>query len=219
MLKLSKLIDFAKKISLIENIRKRLKNSEFRWRLTDFGAGSKFYFSYTKISDVVKHSSSSALESLVIAFITKLSKNDVIVELGTNLGLNAMYLAVCNPKSKIITVEGDKILCTFARRFARKLNLTNIEFLNEKFDQVLTKIIKQHQPTVFFIDGNHTYSATLRYFYQIESFDKAPVLIIIDDILWTKQMYKAWREISSDRIVLKINLIKFGIIKLKQVYD
>ncbi len=216
MLKLSKLIDFAKKIWSIENIRKRLRHSRFSWKLQDLGAGSKFYPDYTKISEIVKHSSSTALKSIFIAFIMKMSKNDVVVELGTNIGLNAMYLASFMPDSKIITVEGDKILCGFARHFARISGIKNIEFLNKNFDDILLKIIKHRQPTAFYIDGNHKYPATLRYFYQIESQSHQPVLIIIDDILWSKQMYKAWREMHSERIVFKLNLFKFGIIKLKQ---
>ncbi|MBK6643902.1 MAG: class I SAM-dependent methyltransferase [Bacteroidetes bacterium] len=48
-----------------------------------------------------------------------------------------------------------------------------------------------------FIDGNHTYEATMRYFNWILPKVRAKTMIIFDDINWSAGMQQAWLEIQQ----------------------
>ncbi len=219
MLKISKHLKTAKKISHIEQIRRHLKTSDFSIKLNDLGAGSKFYKNITTFSRILRNSTSPAIKSLILALICKLSKSKSILELGTNLGLNAFYLAALCPEARITTIEGDIFLYRFARRTAKILNLSNITFVNENFDKILGKVLTEQNPQFVFIDGNHTFSATLRYFKAIDELVDSSTTIVLDDIHWTDEMVKAWKLLNSPRMVKKIDFYKFGIIKLKSKQD
>ena len=64
-----------------------------------------------------------------------------------------------------------------------------------------------------FIDGNHRYEATLKYFELLKNNLSDSALVIFDDIHWSSGMRRAWQEICSQKgIVFSINFFKLGII-------
>ncbi len=215
MLKLSNIIYFANKIFAIETVRWRLKYSTFAWKRQDFGAGSRFYESYTKISDVVRKSSSPFAKILLLGLIFKTFRTKKILELGTNIGFTSFYFSLFFPKGQIVTIEGDKILYLWARRIARLLKLQNITFVHSNFDDILPQVLQKYQPDGIFIDGNHRYEPTKKYFTLCVKSLNQPVVLVFDDISWSKQMRRAWKDLKSERVVFKLNLLKFGLIKLK----
>ena len=47
-----------------------------------------------------------------------------------------------------------------------------------------------------FIDANHTYESTLSYFNAIKSKLSDNAIVIIDDIYWSREMAKVWKDIT-----------------------
>jgi predicted O-methyltransferase YrrM len=66
---------------------------------------------------------------------------------------------------------------------------------------------------MLFIDGNHSYDATMRYFEMCKPYLHNQSLIVFDDIYWSKGMTQAWKEIKADPIVtVSIDLFFIGLV-------
>ncbi|HXD92674.1 MAG TPA: class I SAM-dependent methyltransferase, partial [Bacteroidia bacterium] len=71
---------------------------------------------------------------------------------------------------------------------------------NKKFDLV-------------YIDGNHTYKATIKYFNELLKSADENAVLIFDDIYWTPEMTIAWEEIKAHpAVTLSIDLYKVGLV-------
>lgn len=81
-----------------------------------------------------------------------------VLELGTSLGLNTMYMSEIKSVDRVVTVDGNKELCHIARQHFDKMELKNVELINSDIDSFLL-----HTDQTFdfaYIDANHTYKAT-----------------------------------------------------------
>ena len=64
-----------------------------------------------------------------------------------------------------------------------------------------------------YIDGNHTYEATMKYFNELLKITHENSILIFDDIYWTSDMTKAWEEIKTiPAVTVSIDLYKVGLI-------
>ena len=64
-----------------------------------------------------------------------------------------------------------------------------------------------------FVDGNHRKIPTLEYFEQILSVADSSVIIIMDDIHWSKEMEGAWVSIQQhNKVTLTIDLFFIGLV-------
>ncbi len=216
MLKLLKHNHTTKKIFQVLWTRRRLLLSDFQFYMTDFGSGSRFSKNKKKLLRVVvRRSCSSVPKSILIALIALRKKVRTILELGTCIGLSAVVMGILNPQARIITIEGDATLHSFARRIASMFNQKNIIFVNALFDDVLDEILDTYQPDFIFVDGNHSRDATLLYFRHICDKVSKDTLVVVDDIDWSQGMREAWEKISCPRVRKKIGFVKFGIVSLK----
>ena len=125
------------------------------------------------------------------------------VELGTNLGVSSAYLALgCaswEKSSTVVTGEASGARIEIAKELHRKCRLTNIQYVHGYFEDTLTDIYDSLSNfRLAFIDGDHTYGGTLRYYEEARIRMPAESLIIFDDIDWSDGMRRAWAEISSD---------------------
>ena len=97
----------------------------------------------------------------------------------------------------------------------QKLNLQNIQLIRGNFDKTLPKLLHSSgkKYDLIYIDGNHTYEATVRYFTLLLPFTHERTLIIFDDIHWSKGMEQAWYEISiHPSVTLTIDLFFVGLV-------
>ncbi len=198
----------------IEALRKSLKNSTDVIDVLDLGAGSTVSSCSTRqISAIAK----SALKhpvyaSLIYQMIRKYQYQN-IVELGTSLGITSLYMqdAATVP---VKTIEGSpKIYEVAVRNFSGFENL-NPQALLGNFDDILPDILLDIQGNfLLYIDGNHTYDATMRYFSEALPHISPYSAIIFDDIYWSPEMTKAWDEIKKHPSVdLSIDLYQLGIV-------
>lgn len=141
-----------------------------------------------------------------------------IIELGTSLGVATAAMALARSNSKIITVEGCHEIASVAGENFSKLSITNIRQEIAPFDEALPKILsKMTSPFFAFMDGNHRYEATIKYFDQIIEKANVGSVIVLDDIHWSKDMEKAWNEIRKNKKVsISIDLYQMGLIFLRE---
>ncbi len=199
----------------LNKIREELLKNNSIIEITDFGAGSKIFKSnQRKISDIAKHGISKKKFSELYFKLINFCDAHYIVELGTSLGLNTLYLAKANSKSIVYTVEGCSQLNKFAEELFKKHGAQNIKTLNNTFEIALPEILNQiPQLDILYVDGNHQYSATINYFKLALQKKHVGSVFIFDDINWNEEMQKAWEEIKNNsEVTLSIDLFYVGIV-------
>jgi len=199
----------------IEDLRRRLLTDDRRLLIEDFGAGS--------VSGPAKQRTVAALASkaakskkygqLLFRMVNYYHPASII-ELGTSLGISASYLAMGNPDSKFITMEGATAVAAVARENFSQLGIQNIGIAEGNFDTTLPAVLKNTGTVdLAFIDGNHRRKPTLDYFEQILEKINYPGILIFDDIHWSKEMESAWQEIKKHpACMLTIDLFFIGIV-------
>lgn len=198
----------------LNRIRKQLINDNTLLQYTHIGAHStQLKHKNISIKKIFKVAVTPKKYSELYFKIINFLQAKTILELGTSLGLNTMYLAK-GTTGKVITIEGQKSVYDYAKNLFKKNQITNIVAVNAYFDEALPEIIKQNTFfDVVFIDGNHTYEATKKYYTMLKPAMNNPSVIIIDDIYWSPEMTKAWKEIIQDKdIKISIDLYRCGII-------
>ena len=141
-----------------------------------------------------------------------------VVELGTSFGVTTAYLAGVDKNDKVYTYEGCEAVAKIAKENWRILGMNNIESrIGEIREEKLYSDIKNVD--VAFIDANHTYEATLKYFEVLASKVHEKSVIVIDDIHYTEEMEKAWIEIcEDDRVTSTIDLYQMGLVFFDKHY-
>lgn len=202
------------KFSHIQTILNQLYEGRTVIQKTDLGAGSQINKNEeVSIGQIARTSASSSQKGKMLFRIAHWFKPKEILELGTNLGISAAYLAAANSKTSVVTIEGDPQIATYARRNFNQLKLNNIKLIEGSFDSYLEEVLNNNSFQLFFIDGNHTYEATIKYVNLITSYVSGDFLIIVDDIYWSAGMKMAWMELQTDPAYnLIIDLFSVGIL-------
>jgi predicted O-methyltransferase YrrM len=209
----------------IENLRNSLLNNHESIEIKDFGAGSSINKNKKrKISDIAKNSLIEKKHGELLFKLVNHFKPKTVLELGTSLGISTAYLAKPISETTIYTFEGCPQTANIAQNTFNQLNLSNIKITVGDFNETFQAfLLKKGIPDFVFIDGNHTYEATINYFNILIKLVKEDTIIVFDDIYWSSEMTKAWKEIITNQSVkLSIDLYKVGIlffneeIKVKQ---
>ncbi|NNE13954.1 MAG: class I SAM-dependent methyltransferase, partial [Saprospiraceae bacterium] len=166
--------------------------------IQDHGAGSQKLSKVKTVSQIAKVSSSSKIKGELLYKLSHYFNPDSVLEFGTNLGIGTSYIHLGNPKAQITTVEGDPTLAEIANKNFNTLSNSNITVINDHFDNYL----ESASPTIrnfpfIFIDGNHTYEATVSYFEKLSNPTLENQVLIFDDIYWNKEMTRAWKDIQK----------------------
>lgn len=124
-----------------------------------------------------------------------------ILELGTNLGISAAYLATAQRLAgggRLVSIEGAPSLAALAREHLRQLGLEGAAVAEGRFAHVLPEVLPGAAPLDFvFVDGHHDGPATIRYFEQMRPFLAPGAVVVFDDVAWSAGMAAAWREVSA----------------------
>lgn len=198
----------------IEELRSDLQHSTETIPVVDFGAGSKISNEHTRaIRDIASKGVTQKKYSELLHRLCQYLEARHIIELGTSLGINSLYLASCGD-SQLTTFEGCPALCQFATETFNHFKKNNIQIVEGNIDDHLAAFIENSLPIdMAFIDANHQYSATTGYFEAMLPKVHDQSCLIFDDIHWSAEMEKAWNEIRSHyRITLSIDLYQMGII-------
>lgn len=198
----------------IEQLRSDLKNNPTEIFYTDFGASQKSR--KTIVSKLAKQHLKPARIAQILARMAGKYPYQNILELGTSLGISTSYLAqFADANAKIYTIEACEPVREIALQNFKHLGLTNkIQSELGNFDEVLPELLpKIGKLDFFFIDGNHSYEATLRYFEMAKPYLHNDSVIVFDDIYWSKGMTQAWQEIKADPMVrVTVDLFFVGMV-------
>ena len=201
----------------VEHLRTAMRSHPGFIRMTDFGSkssGSKWNKKIIRMRHVALHSSVSPAYGQLLFRIARFFKPETILELGTSLGISTSYLAMGNPKGKVITIEGCRETAELARINFDHLGLRNITQVTGNFDEILPEVLlKSGKIKLAFIDGNHRKEPTMSYFFQIVNHIDQDSVLIFDDIHWSQEMDQAWRMICShESVKVSIDLFRMGIV-------
>lgn len=199
----------------IEVLRRKLLRNQTTIEVTDYGAGStKLNSNKRKVAEIAKYSAKPPKFARILYRIARKFRPELMVELGTSLGISGAHLAMGNPEGKLITIEGCPNIGAISQSNFNELAIKNIELKIGNFDEVLPGILGDlPKIDLIFIDGNHTYEATHRYFEMFKPGLHEGSVVIFDDIHWSEGMKKAWDEIiSQPEISVSIDLYFIGIV-------
>jgi len=171
----------------------------------------------TSLKKLIKKSTSNSKKCITLFLLSKYIKPNTILELGTSIGIATIALALGNKKSIIYTIEGNKELADIAEENFKKIGLENINLIKGKFDDYLSfaKEIVQN-PMLIFIDGNHNYVSSTKYFNEFIECINENSCIIIDDIHWSDEMEKAWNYIiNHPKSTICIDAFYYGLVFYK----
>ncbi|KYG79851.1 hypothetical protein AWW67_11100 [Roseivirga seohaensis] len=202
----------------IETLRKSLLQNDEEILIEDLGAGSRVSNSNTRrVSQIAKHASTPAQFSRLLNRIITHFDYQNIVELGTSLGLNSAYMASAKKDVQLFTFEGSASIANLAKQNLSELNCTNYQLIEGNIDNTLPQWIENTpQIDLAYIDANHRYEPTLRYFELLLPKMTTSGVIILDDIHWSKEMNDAWKVLKKHpKVSLSIDLFEAGIIFLQ----
>jgi predicted O-methyltransferase YrrM len=201
----------------IENIRTTLLKDTHLIEFEDLGAGSKkVKAARPSVRNLAKNSLKPKKHAKLIAQVAQYIQAKNIIELGTSLGTTTLYISKLNPLAKIYTLEGSPEVAKIAQQQFDKLDAENIELIIGNFDQELPKLLAQQiNPDLIFIDGNHTYEATKRYFEMALEYSHPKTLFIFDDINWSAGMKQAWTEIKQhSQVSISMDFFTLGLVSI-----
>lgn len=193
----------------IRNYRNYLNENQEEINLIELGSrrhGNKKY----KISDRYKRTSINKKNGQIL-FNTATFFNGNVLEIGTSLGVSCLYFGQALNDKIITTIDInsiDSIINPYRDLFK------NIEFKIGNFDDLIPLFCKENiQLKIVFLDGNHTFEATIKYFNLIEKLLEKESVVIIDDIRYNSEMYNAWKFIcEKHNYNYAIDLGSFGMI-------
>lgn len=205
----------------IADLRNMLLHKSQVIEITDFGSGAnhKLYSNrFERISSIVRNSSVCDKYGRLLFRLVEYFRPQTIIEIGTSVGISSLYLALANPSAKVYTIEGCTTKSEQAAANFSAMQISNIEQHIGRFDIILPDLVRQAGKLDFaFIDGNHTFKATLENFETLLSIANNDTVFVLDDIHWSAEMQNAWNKIADhERVTVSIDIYRFGIIFLKK---
>lgn len=216
----------------IEEMRRRLMRDKSVVDIEDLGAGpAGGVRKNRRVADIARRAAKPPRLGQLLFRLVRYYQPDVVVELGTSLGLSAAYLGAGGKENgigaskggekneaskggRVWTIEGSPAVAARAKANLLELGLPEIEVIPGDFDVVLAPLLERISPVgLAFVDGNHRYEPTMRYFDLLMRHLDRRSMLVLDDIHWSAEMERAWETIKADpRVMLTVDLFFFGIV-------
>ena len=206
---------------VVNRLRRELETEGRFINRKDLGARCKDYpcdQRFVRVRDIVHNSSVNRKKGEFLFRLIRQYKPNSILELGTSLGISAIYFGLAAPESRIITIEGCIDSANLAKENFEKTGLKNIHLLTGNFEEMLTVALEEMSgPDLVFFDGNHKKEPTLAYFHQCLQHVHPDTIFIFDDIHWSAGMEEAWNLIRlHPQVKVSIDLYFMGIVFFKE---
>ncbi len=206
----SKLPEFV----AIEDIRKKLLKNTKQVTINDLGAKSPHFKQDNRtLSRIAQTSLSPASYCRLYNRIIHYFDASHILELGTSMGITTLYLAK-KKNSRVVTFEGNKEMIHVALTNFDYSDTKNIELVEGNLDSELSNYLLSPAKIDFVLmDANHRYEPTVRYFNLLSRRMADKGVIVIDDIYYSEEMNRAWKELSNHQLVYgSVDLFRCGIL-------
>lgn len=196
----------------IESLRHKLLHDKRLITVRDLGSKAKTR-STRQISAIARQSLSPARYSVIYERIARHIGATCIVELGTSFGINTLYLAE-KPDATVTTFEGAPAVADIAALTFEFAGKKNVELITGNIDRTLPLFLHRvRRVDLAFMDANHRFEPTLRYFEWVLKKVHEKSVVIVDDIHYSPDMAKAWKVIRSHRLVYgSADLFRCGIL-------
>ena len=214
----------------IESVRARMLVSDQVVDFVDYGSGvgrkGKGAKGEKRVKDIAKGSLARAkYAQMLFRLVNWLghqlreeNRGLTIVELGTSLGVTTAYLAGVDTRDKVYTYEGCEAVAKIAMDNWKELRMSNIDCRVGPIDEVQLQGSLERVDVVF-VDANHTYEASLKYFDILAQKVHEKSVVVMDDIHHSEEMERAWREICADeRVTSTIDLYQMGLVFFDKHY-
>lgn len=197
----------------IEKIREKFKSSNHVIQVEDFGSGSiRTSESQRKITDIASYGVTQKKYSQIMYGLIQYMNYKNIIELGTSLGINTLYLSKAK-QTQVATFEGSSSLVNIATEVLDDQR-NNVRVIEGNIDTRLPKFLENSPPLDFaFVDANHNYNPTLKYFDLLLSNSHDETCFVFDDIHLNREMSEAWKHIRDHyQVTLTLDLFQIGIV-------
>ncbi|MEM8939103.1 MAG: class I SAM-dependent methyltransferase [Bacteroidota bacterium] len=196
------------RIKKIEKLRKELLSNNHTVKVMDFKSGKTLTRTISLIARTsVSNKKFSSFLNLLITFL----KVSSVLETGTSLGINALYLA--HSVNSLVTIEGSEALASLARKNFKFCNKKNIRLVKANMYQALESEIIKNKPDFIFLDADHRSTAVAFCINLILKHTPSVKCIVIHDIYWSRDMYEMWNQLIDDpRFTLSIDIFQAGLL-------
>ena len=198
----------------IEALRKTLIQNKTIVTYQDVGASSKHFVTTKRtLSDIAFTSLLPEKWAQLLYRIACFTEAKRIIELGTSMGLTSLYLSQV-PQCKVFTFEGNPSMVSVALTHFESFQANNIQLIEGNLDQTLSDHLQNPAKVQFaFIDANHRYEPTLRYFELLCKRMSDKGIMVVDDIHQSEEMEKAWNEMKDHELVYgSVDLFRMGLL-------
>ncbi len=109
-------------------------------------------------------------------------------------------------------MEADPTLTALALDHFRKFDRKNITLVRGNIDDTLETALEHMKcADMVYMDANHRFEPTVRYFEKILEYTNDDSIIILDDIHWSEEMSRAWEVIRThDAVTMSIDFHRMG---------
>ncbi len=171
--------------------------------VSDFGAGSRVFNSNVRsIAKIARVAGMSRKKAKYLINICKSQSPNNILEIGTSLGIGTYAMCLGAPKAEITTLEGCTNTAQIAQEHFKTYEVQNINVVVGAFDKTIPALMRQNHFDLIYFDGNHSKSATIKYFQLALKTIRKGDVFIFDDVYWSREMFEAWKIIRSNTKVV-----------------
>lgn len=206
--------DFAR----LNHLKNSLELDQTLLDITDLGAGSKLNNkAQRKVASIAKSAVSPTWQGEFLFRLVHHLQVQNRLELGTSLGLSALYQYLPIKNAPLYTIEGCPNIAKIAAKNFKKFDSAQLYLNVGSFAELLPKVLKKiGRLDYVFIDGHHQLKPTLSYFEQCLEYSHEQTVFVFDDIHWSAEMDAAWEAIKlHPRVRLSIDLFHTGLVFLR----
>lgn len=196
-----------------EKIRRQMLRNSTSIVVKDWGTGGRIQKDYSRpVKSIAGDSAIRPATGRLIHRLAAWRQPRCILELGTSLGIGTLYLQTACKNAELHTLEGSPAIANLALENFRKAGFDQIHVHTGPFSNTLEPLLKTGiQPGLVYVDGDHEYEPTLQYFQTLLQYADHDMVIVFDDIHWSRGMEKAWRKIiRHPRVKISLDLYQQG---------
>ncbi|MBK8967076.1 MAG: class I SAM-dependent methyltransferase [Lewinellaceae bacterium] len=202
----------------VEAIRRKMQQSMLVIGMVDYGAsapGGEAARRRLPIRQIARRAASSSRQGQWLFRLVQWQKPQRILELGTSLGIGAMYLAAAARTATIFSLEGSPDCAHVAKANLELLGLNKqVTVKTGPFQENLPASLQALQTVdLVFFDGHHRADATLQYFEQCLPHVYAQTILVFDDVYWSPEMTAAWKKIQQHpQVTLTVDFFDLSLV-------
>ena len=207
----------------IEDLREQMLSSDARLNMTDYGAGAAGNASQTRtitVAEATRRMASRSEQGWQLFQLVDWASPKTMLELGTSVGIGALYMASAARNAQFISLEGSGQLAGVARANVERLGVKNLAVRSGPFEETLPNALHTLGSLDFvFLDGNHRLEPTLRYFETILPYAHDSTVFVFDDTHWSPDMATAWERLKAHpRTTLTVDFFELSLLFINPAF-